>query len=185
MINYFDESGRRIPARENIPALGARNAHRTATVGAHYFVPFNSMHLYQRENSIWANQYQTSVQDYAKGFDSKRCEILSAFIRYDCERDRVDEMRPTELPVAVRSAAEFGDDWAEPLTPADIALAERYFKSVEHLAGVIDFVNLRVGGREYAISLGAGGFRRGVTFEAPCHSLVTALRYEIFLSAIS
>jgi len=180
MINYFDESGRRIPARENVPALGARNAHRTETIGARYFVPFSSMHVYQREDSIWANQYQTSLRDYAKGFDSKRCEILPAFIRYDCERDRVDEIQPAELPVSVRSAAEFGDDWAEPMSPEDFALAERYFKSVDHLAGVIDFVNLRVGGREHSISLADGGFRRGVSFEVPRHSLVTALKYEIF-----
>jgi hypothetical protein len=180
MINYFGESGRRIPVRENIPALGARNAHRTETVGARYFVPFSSMHVYQREDSIWANEYQTSLKDYAEGFDSRRCEILPAFIRYDCERDRVEEIRPTELPVKVRSAAEFGDDWAEPLGAEDRILAERYFGSIEHLSGVIDFVNLRVGGRDHAISLGAGRHQRGVTFEAPRHSLMTAIGYEIF-----
>ena len=180
MINFHDENGRRIPARENVPALGARNAHRTETIGARYFVPFSSMHVYQRDDSIWANEYQTSLRDYAEGFASTRCEILPAFVRYDCERDTVSEIRPAELAINVRSAAEFGDDWSEPLELEDIALAERYFKSIEHLAGVIDFVNLRVGGRDNTIALGAGGFRRGVTFEAPRHSLMTGLQYEIF-----
>jgi hypothetical protein len=41
-------------------------------------------------------------------------------------------------------------------------------------------VNLRVGGRDHAIPIAARKFGRGVTFEAPRGSLVTALRYEIF-----
>ena len=40
---------------------------------------------------------------------------------------------------------------------------------------VIDFINLRVGGRDNFIALGHRRFDRGVTFEAPRHSLMTAL----------
>lgn len=180
MINYHDENGRRIPPRENVPSLGARNAHRTETIGARYFVPFSSMHVYQREDSAWANVYHTSLAAYADGFRSKRCEILPAYIRYDCETDAVEELHPRELPLGLRSPAEFGDDWSEPLAAGDRALAERYFKSIGHLAEVLDFVNLRVGGRDNFIALADGRFKRGVTFEAPRGSLVTALQYEIF-----
>jgi hypothetical protein len=180
MINYFDEDGRRIPARENVPSLGARNAHRTETVGARYFVPFSSMHVYQRSDSIWANQYRTSLADYAAGFRSSRCDILPAYVRYDCETDRAEEIRPAELPVVVHDPAEFGDDWGEPLDAADVALASGYFRSIERLSGVLDFVNVRVGRKDNFITLGKRDFNRGVTFEAPRHSLVTALRYEIF-----
>lgn len=180
MINYHDENGRRILPRENVPSLGARNAHRTETAGARYFVPFSSMHVYQREDSAWANAYHTSLDDYAKGFESKRCEILPAYIRYDCERDRVEELRPAELPIRIFNPAQFGDDWSEPLAPEDVPLAERYFRFIEHLAGVLDFVNLRVGGRDNFITLAESRFRRGVTFEVPRGSLVTALQYEIF-----
>ena len=180
MINFFDEAGSRITVRENVPSLGARNAHRTETVGARYFVPFSSMHVYQREDSIWANRYQTSLEDYADAFHSKKCSILPAFIRYDCERDTVEEIRPAKLPITVLSAADCGDEWSEPLASEDLVLAERYFRSIEHLVGVLDFVNLRVGGHDNAIALGVRKFNRGVTFEAPRGSLMTALRYEIF-----
>jgi hypothetical protein len=180
MINYFDEDGRRIPRRENIPSLGARNAHRTETIGARYFVPFSSMHVYQREDSIWANEFRTSLPDYSVGFQSARCDILPAYIRYDCERDTVMELQPAEQPVKVLSPADCGDDWGEPLGRADVACAERYFKSIEHFTDTIDFVNLRVGGRDNFIALGRRSFDRGVTFEAPRHSLVTAIQYEIF-----
>jgi len=180
MINFCDEDGRHITVRENVPSLGARNAHRTETIGARYFLPFSSMHIYQREDSIWANRYHTSLTDYAAGFASKRCEILPAFIRYDCERDEVEQLRPGELPVKVHGAAQFGDDWNETLSGSDLALAKRYFSSIEHLKGVIDFVNLRVGGRDNFITLRSSNFQRGVSFEVPRHSLVTALEYEIF-----
>ena len=52
----------------------------------------------------------------------------------------------------VRDPAEFGDDWNEPLEAADVAAAEGYFRSIERLSGVIDFVNLRVGGRDNFIT---------------------------------
>jgi hypothetical protein len=180
MINYFAEDGSRIPVRENVPILGARNAHRTEAIGARYFVPFSSMHVYQREDSIWANQYHTSLTDYTAGFDSKQCEILPAFIRYDCERDQVEQLHPVELPVEVHAAGEFGDDWNETLSDSELASAKRYFSSIEHLTGAFDFVNLRVGGRDNFITLRSRNFQRGVTFEVPRHSLVTALEYEIF-----
>lgn len=147
---------------------------------ARYFVPFSSMHVYRRSDSIWANQYRTSLSDYAAGFRSSRCEVLPAYIRYDCETDQVEEIRPTELPLVVHDPAEFGDDWSEPVEAADVATAEGYFKSIEHLSAVFDFVNLRVGGRDNFIALGKRRYDRGVTFEAPRQSLVTAVQYEIF-----
>ena len=61
------------------------------------------MHVYQREDSIWAQKYRTLLPDYAVDFQSKRCEILPAYVRYDCERDTVEEIRPVELPVKVLS----------------------------------------------------------------------------------
>ena len=41
-------------------------------------------------------------------------------------------------------------------------------------------MNLRVGRRDHTIAISRRNFRRGVTFEAPRQSLVTALKYEIF-----
>lgn len=59
-------------------------------------------------------------------------------------------------------------------------IATRYFRSIDYLATFLDYVNLRVGGRDHVIALSRRNFRRGVTFEAPRRSLVTALQYEIF-----
>jgi hypothetical protein len=185
MINFFDEQGNRLPSsalqRKRAGAqVGPAVAKLAESFGVNYFVPFSSMHRYQREDSAWANECATSVDDHAKGFESKRCRILPAFIRYDVLADRAEPIRPKALPAQSLAVKEFGDDWSEPLERADLDLAGRYFRSIEHLAGFLDYVNLRVGGRDHAIPIAARKFGRGVTFEAPRGSLVTALRYEIF-----
>jgi hypothetical protein len=45
---------------------------------------------------------------------------------------------------------------------------------------MIDFVNIRVAGEDNRIELNRKVFRRGVTFEVPRHSLMTAVQYEVF-----
>lgn len=180
MINFFDENGSRIAPSEVTPAIGKRNAHRTETVGARYFIPFSSMHTYQREDSAWANAYHTSLDDYRVGFASEKCEMLPAYVRYDCMDDTWEEIRPREMPKIVLPASEFGDDWDDKLDAEECALATRYFRAIEHLARHLDFITLRVGGADHTIRLSARKYNRGVTFEAPRNSLMTAIRYEVF-----
>jgi hypothetical protein len=80
----------------------------------------------------------------------------------------------------VLPAKDFGDDWSEDLDAEGVALATRYFRSIDSLSTYLDYVNLRVGGRDHVITLAKRKFNRGVTFEAPRHSLMSALQYEIF-----
>jgi hypothetical protein len=54
-----------------------------------------------------------------------------------------------------------------------------YFHKFEHLRQKFQFINVRVGGRDHFVDLG-GPRGRGISFEAPRHSLMTAVRYEIF-----
>ncbi len=85
MCNYFDENGQRLPLFEGGELqLGGRNAHRAEVLGARYFVPFSSMHVYQRSDSVWLREYATTLEDYGRGFRSERCELLPTFVRYDC-----------------------------------------------------------------------------------------------------
>ena len=105
MINFFHEDGSRIAPSEVTPAIGKRNANRTETVGAKYFIPFSSMHTYQREDSAWANIYHTSLDDYRNGFESDKCQMLPAYVRYDCMDDSWEEIRPRELPIEILPAS--------------------------------------------------------------------------------
>lgn len=180
MINFFNEDSRQVPLRENVPKLGARNAHKAEVAGTRYFIPFSSMHIYQREDSVWANQYHTSLSDYADGFKSDKCEILPAYIQYDCLHDTFQEINPPETSLEIFPPEKFGDNWSDTLGQEDIELAAQYFKSFEHLQSFLDFINLRVGGRDNVIEIRSKKFNRGITFEAPRNSLMKAIKYKIF-----
>jgi hypothetical protein len=185
MINFFDESGRRIAPRSMLRKqagrlLGPSVARLAESYGVRHFVPFSSMHRYQREDSVWGNACRTPIEAHAEGFQSKRCAILPAFVRYDLVADRVERIDPPAAAEVVLPAKDFGDDWSEDLDAEGVALATRYFRSIDSLSTYLDYVNLRVGGRDHVITLAKRKFNRGVTFEAPRHSLMSALQYEIF-----
>lgn len=44
----------------------------------------------------------------------------------------------------------------------------------------MDFINIRVGGEDNYIEFRDKGFKKGITFEVPRHSLMRAIKYEIF-----
>ncbi|MCU1296836.1 MAG: hypothetical protein JWO91_1114 [Acidobacteriaceae bacterium] len=181
MINCFDEQGQRIPppAAKKLP-VGKQIAFQLAMFPTRYFIPFSSMHRYQREDSVWAEEYTTKLSDYPFGFDSKTSELLPAFIRYDCANDTYVSLAPPERSRSIRSPAEFGDDWEEQLDAVDVQKITRYFRAIEHLSGHFDFLNFRVGKKDHIVELSSRKFHRAITFEVPRHSLMTAIHWEIF-----
>src|SRR5262245_25136422 len=174
MINFFDENGARIiPRSKERDRLGEAMAVQASTWGARFVVPFSSMHKYQRADSVWANPYTADAKDYRVGFESKTSELLPAFVRYDCLKDIADTINPPERIIQVHQPREFGDDWSIPLEVDDVEKLRKYFGSVAHLRGRFDFLKFRVGGQEAVVELAARKFNRGITFEAPRHSLMT------------
>jgi L-ascorbate metabolism protein UlaG (beta-lactamase superfamily) len=185
MINFRDDLGNLIPPKAAMKhPVGKSIAAVTASLGVTYFVPFSSMHRYQREDSIWAEAYVTGLEDYARGFASETCRILPAFLRYDCVTDRYAALNPRVNEVKIQSPQAFGDNWSDVLEPADVAQVRSYFGSIETLGRSIDFITLAVGGREHTVDLvrrrPRGGPRRGIHFEVPRGSLMTAVEYRIF-----
>jgi hypothetical protein len=181
MINKFDEEGRRIPplAAQKNP-VGAAIARDTEGYGARFFIPFSSMHRYQRADSVWANAYTTSLEDYGVGFASKRCELLPAFVRVDLLQDAVTPLAPPAEPLRALDPREFGDDWEEPLERGDAEAIATYIRSVERVRRKFGFITFRVGGQDTRIELEGPKRERGFTFEVPRASLMTAVRYRVF-----
>jgi len=181
MINIWHEDGTYIEpnAAKKLP-VGKEIAGLTKEWGTRYFVPFSSMHSYQRADSVWARKYRTELSDYAVGFDSKTSELLPAFIRYEVGREKLERLDPAERNSKPIDPKEFGDDWSEPLESSDRDKITNYFKAISHLAEFLDFVAVRVGGTEHVVKLGQRRLDRGLTFEAPRGSLMTAVEYEIF-----
>ena len=80
-------------AAKKIPPGRGINA-KMQLLGAKRFVPFASMHQYQREDSVWANEYTTPLEDLTIGFDPAFGELLPPFIRYDCIAGSVTRLDP-------------------------------------------------------------------------------------------
>jgi hypothetical protein len=73
----------------------------------------------------------------------------------------------------------YGDVWTDELTADEAGLVASYFESIEHLGDCLEFVNVRVGGRDNVIPLGKN-VPRGITFEVPRASLLKAVQWRIF-----
>jgi hypothetical protein len=179
MINFWGEDGRMLPLPARTP-LGATLSSRARYWGANAAIPFSAMHRFQRTDSAWANRVSAKLEDYSDGFDDSTCELLPAYLRYDCVTDDVMPLSPAPSREPLHDPAEFGDDWKEPLQPEDKARLRSYFLSFEALKANIDFLRFVVGGDETTVELRASDFRRGITFEVPRASLMNAVRWEIF-----
>jgi hypothetical protein len=181
MINIWNEDGSFVaPRAARRRPVGRTIARLNHQWGTRYFIPFSSMHIHERSDSAWARQYRTDLADYAIGFESKTSELLPAFIRYDVERKAWEELNPHPRVVEPRDPKEFGDDWSEELDAEDRDKAARYFQAVDGLAGYLDFINLRCGGKDHVVELAKARFNRGITFEAPRNSLMTSIENEVF-----
>lgn len=181
MINFYAEDGSYVlpKAAKKLP-VGPNIADAAESWGVRYCIPFSSFHRYQRKDSAWANEYVTHLSDYAEGFESETCELLPAHVAFDCEADTFREIKPPEAAGTLFEPEHFGDNWSDTLTAEDVQTVSGYFQEIRHLASFLDFVNVRVGGSDNVIPLGKKNFGRGVTFECPRNSLVTATQYRVF-----
>jgi hypothetical protein len=181
MLNLFDAAGRPltdISAKRR--AIAPRAQRAALQFGANRVIPFSSFHRFQRTDSAWANALVPELTDYQAEARQSGPQMLPAFVRVDCETDEITELRPARLPLKLREPEEFGDNWSDPLEDADLPVIERYFREREHLSRHFGFIEVRVGGRSHAMRLNPELKERGITFEAPRHSLMTCLQWEIF-----
>lgn len=181
MINFVDEQGRRIePAAARKEPLGPGIEGILNTFGIRHFVPFSSLHRYQRTDSMWANRYVTHPGEHARGFRSETAEVLPAFVHCDLGKGVVTSLDPPEAPAAEHEPEEFGDRWSDPLGRGDVAKLRDYFRPVSHLSRCLGYLNFRVGGRDHVIDIDRAAYDCGVTFEAPRNSLMTAIEQRTF-----
>jgi len=181
MNNFYDENGKFLTPEPMLrKPFGDRIAEATEKMGTRYFAVSSSLHCYQRTDSVWANAMVADLDAYGIGFHSNRCELLPAFIRFHCGEDRWEKINPPANEIRPLAPEIFGDSWAERLKPEDLSDAKRYFNAVECLQDGMSFIRLKVGGETHSISLGDSTVPRGVTFEAPRASLMTAIRCEVF-----
>jgi hypothetical protein len=180
MINLFDEAGSRIePWASRKYPVGRSLAESAKAIGASHVVPFSSFHCYRRTDSVWAEQYTTPMEAYTEGFALEGSELLPAFIRVDCATGQVERLEPSPAERTLRSPESCGDSWGELLNKEDQVKLRHYFTAKRRLYSHLRFLRFRVGGSECFIDLNPRK-QAGITFEAPRHSLITAVEFEVF-----
>lgn len=179
MINFYTEEGVRRPPISTDQLLGKSIARSMERLGARSFIPFSSMHQFQRSDSVWANEYRAGLGDYGNGFTLASDRMLPAFVRYDVIKREFEELSPKANPLLIKAPEEFGDHWADELETSEVNEVQTYFSGIEHLGKHFDFIAVRVGGRDHSFRLGREGLG-GITFEVPRASLMKAIRYEVF-----
>ncbi len=180
MVNFFTEDGRRIdPMPSESRLLGYHYSALLKKWGGTHTAPFSCHHVFARTDSQWASEYEIPIDAHQASFNPARGVFIPGYFSYDVERDHIVETPMEMLPRVFREPHEFGDDWSEPLEQEDVQAVRAYFQKFDHLRRKFQFIALRVGGQEHVVDLG-GPKGRGITFEAPRHSLMTSINYEIF-----
>jgi hypothetical protein len=181
MMNFLDDDGNRVvPQSVRKRPVGEQIGFFAKLYGVTDIVPFSCFHRYQRSDSIWTNDHTTPLGVFGDGFTLPDVRLHPAFIRFDAETGAITELNPQPVANKVFAPEDFGDNWAEPLRDDDGEKARTYFRRVEALGNEVDFIRLAVGGDELMIDMPGRSTGRGVTFEAPRNSLMTAIDYEIF-----
>jgi hypothetical protein len=180
MINFYDENGVFIPPPAGQkPPPGRQLSLRALSLGIRNAVPFSSFHAYQRTDSLWAQNYVTPLEDYSRGFDHRNSNFIPAFSHIDCASGAVTPLNPASMETVVRRPEDFGDNWSDGLERGELDTLSQYFRARELVRDYLSFINFRVGGRDNFISLD-GKKDRGITFEVPRNSLMSAVNYEVF-----
>lgn len=181
MMNFFDDSGSRIvPTSVRKRPIGEQIGFFAKLYGVTDVVPFSCFHRYQRSDSVWTNDHTTPLDVFDDGFSLPDVRLHDAFIRYDAESGAVTALNPAKTQHLQFEPGEFGDDWHEPFRDGDREKALAYFGKLENLGNQADYIRLVVGGDEAMIDLPGRKANRGITFEAPRNSLMTAIEFEIF-----
>ncbi|MEM7305902.1 MAG: MBL fold metallo-hydrolase [Planctomycetota bacterium] len=181
MINYFDEDGNRIPpqAAKKEP-LGPGIAGILDQFGIDDYVPFSTLHKYQRTDSAWVNDFITTPADMRVGFESDKHQILPPYVHFDLARDDCYSLDPAPSGTELKAPEEFGDSWSDELDPDDVERLKAYFEPITHLRSFLGFVRFKVGGKEHVIDVNREHGDRGVTFETPRASLMEAVKWKVF-----
>ena len=180
MCNFFDENNNfiRPPIAEKFSA-GKVLSTVADVVGAKFIIPFSSFHQYQREDSVWANKYIYPVHKIPNDI-SKNHIYIKPFSYINCTKD--DDFISLDLKskkLEIKSPELFGDNWKDELNTFDKKIIEDYFNKFTAFHKKIGFISLIVGGKEFNVKFN-GPKNRGISFELPKNSLLTACKYNVF-----
>jgi hypothetical protein len=181
MLNLFTPDGRKLTDPQEKRRAIAPRIQRSAMIhGANYAIPFSGFHMYQREDSVWANPLIPELGDYLSDALPVGPQVIPAFARVNAQTGEISDLAPPRNLIHPKKPEEFGDNWSDPLTAEDIPKIDAYFKAREHLADNFGFIEVKFGGKSHTVDLNPNLRAKGISFEAPRASFMTCLEYEIF-----
>jgi hypothetical protein len=179
MINLYAEDGTFIlPEASKKPLLGPAYLSHMKNLGCNFAIPFSSFHQYAREDSMHMNQFITPLIHHSDGFYSDKHSLLPAHISWDSIASDYTKIQATKRALQILKPGYFDDNYSDVLEQKDKALLAAYFQSFQHLAKHFGSLTFLVGGEETSIRL--SNKTASIYFEAPRHSLMKAVSYEIF-----
>lgn len=184
MFNFHTEDGAQLnPHLLNVmeqgSTLGQFYAERLRMWNCTHTAPFSSNHFYSRTDSVWASKYEVPYEMHGADFDESAGTFLPGYFNYSAHDGAINVVCPEARERIVHDPHVFGDDWSESLTLTEKAETTKYFQRFAALHKNFGFINIRVGNQDHYIKL-RGPKDRGITFEAPRGSLMTAINYNIF-----
>jgi len=128
---------------------------------------------------MWTNKYVTPIPEYSNGFHSD-LNFVEPFSFIDSEkRDNIKKTQVQKSPLIVKKSNDFQDNWSDTLEKEDRKIVIDYFNKFEELKDSIGFINLIVGKKELNLKFD-GPKSKGISFEVPRNSLVTACKFNVF-----
>ena len=180
MLNFFDHNNKFItPAIADKFSAGEYLSMLADVIGAKYIIPFSTFHEYQRDDSIWVNKYIYPINKAHEGISKKHVFVKPfSFINTNKDDDILTQNIRKKI-LEVKSSKDFGDDWTDELNSEDKIKVEEYFNNFLSFKEKIGFISFIVGGKELNIKFN-GNKDKGISFEVPRKSLLTACKYKVF-----
>jgi len=179
MVGFFDEAGHLVvPPAESSVLVGEQLGHLAKSLNADAVIPFSCFHQYQRTDSLWAQEYVTPLHAYQNGIPGD-LEFIPPFVDIECPSGSYTELSPGRLEISPKPPEVYGDNWSDELEIEDRRVIDEYFLRKESIQTRIGYVNFIVGGKTHTTCINRNS-QKGVSFEVPRLSLMTAIQQEIF-----
>ena len=192
LFNLVDGEGRRAidqPDRRK-PGMIWSLARIVYSLGAGSYVSSASQHIYVRPDSVWANPYRVGWADVTRHWTRPGIRLIEPFVRVDLDTGDYERKHPAQTSDFSQIGDSMnGDDPDARLTEGEWAELSGFFRSIEMLPPVIDYLDFRVGDETRRVWIdpraegNTGTGSRGIAFHAPARSLMGAVRLG-YLDAI-
>ncbi len=190
MMNIVGDDGLRTidPPSRRKPGMVWERGRIARYLGVGAYVSSASQHIYARSDSVWANPFRVSWQDFKANWHEPAIRTIEPFVVIDLGNGDYSRKHPTQESDPGQVAMDMnGDDWSERPTDGEWTALSVFFTEMELLRPHLDYLDFTIGDETRRIWINARAARstppsrlRGITFEAPRRSLLKSIEHGYF-----